>query len=144
MTAVLLEVGSWSSDKTQSDLGSNVNCYVLSTAAVLAPATSQFDIPKGADRTLPFGSTDRTVMMDWIPEVHSTSSKQTSLVRGRDVGKTQPLVQRDMPGALLGTARENREVSAPLSGPSSRRLWIALGVALLLVGLAMVIGLLRR
>jgi PPM family protein phosphatase len=148
VTVVLLEVTDWSSARGHPELGSATAQtdasahYVLVTPAVLAGSTEQFAIPAAsAQRTLPLVSTDRTILMVEQREVHPSGPAPDPR---RGLGKTQPFNPIDAPSALHQRPRVSAPIPHPTVGPSPRRLWILLGIALALVGLAVAIGLFRR
>jgi PPM family protein phosphatase len=151
VTVVLLETTDWASARGRPEVAaaaaqSNASMYyVLSTSAVLATSTEQFTIPEtAAHRTVPLVSTDRTILMLEERQDHPRGPARFSPDPKRDIGKTQPLVQFDAKAAFCQGSQAPESIRRPTFGPSPRRLWILFGVALVLVGLAVAIGLIRR
>lgn len=113
--------------------------YVLSTPRVAAIATEQFPMRSGPSaRTLPIDAVDRTVLM---PEQPEAPADRRAPLAARN---TQPIT---LPGTLVAPtllSRAHRAEAESVQAPRPQRLWLTIGIALLLTGLAILFGLLRH
>jgi len=135
ITALLLEVA----DSGCTDPGGAGPCFELTAPCVASATTEQFPMPPGrTDRTLPLGTVDRTVIMN--EQVERTQNQAPALA----VGKTQPLRQLDASRLEHRGADDHGGLPETGPAPPTLRLGLLLGIALILAGLAVLIGLFRH
>jgi PPM family protein phosphatase len=145
VTAVLLQVTDPTLVADPLDPNASPPHYVLSTPAVLAVPTEQFEPCHARSApTVSLETTDRTVLMDEVPANPPTQSSQSVPTAGRAIGNTQPLIRVDVPATLQHRPKASNPMASPLVGQKPRRIWLVLGITLLLIGFAIAYGLIRR
>ncbi len=140
ITALLLEVADCSlAGSLQVGPQGAAPCFALTAATVTAAVTEQVPLRPGvSERTLPLNALDRTIIMDERTELLAHQAAQSP------IGKTQPLRRMDDPGAQPPAFVSHSMSERPAANPSPRQFWLLVGVALILIGFAIAIGVFRR